>query len=647
MWRYKSTDIEKSEVFEKKKLTYRNKCDELLEEYQDEEMAVLRSAEAGFYHLRAARYEDASNEFSYVVQAKSEDLDVYLRSQGLLGLCYAGMGNFEKAEEWCRSMIQSSGHLNAKDLLPEAYHNLARVYSAQNRLDDGYEAYSKSIMSLEGIRENLKIPAYKISMLADRIEIYEEMVQHCLRTGRVKDAFNYVERSKSRALIDMLSSRIREIKPKNLSDNELTKFNQERQELQALYIYQREIFDYARKESLESKESAIKAVQAQIDEKERKIRTVYPGEPESALFESVSPTGLEEIENIMDENTLVLQYFLTENRLLIMGLRKGGSVEFWQVEVASKRLEDSVRQLTAPEMERVADRMRRGVPVQHLVKTTKEQLEELYDLLLRAAEDFIEEDHIIKRLVILPHKFLHHVPFHALFRSQKDSYLIDEYEITISPSASALRLCRDRNPKRHNTCLVLANPLMNPSQVEGLKYIEIEANQISSYFSPNSSKVFLKNDATCDRLWSGDLSAYDIIHFACHGQFDDSQERLSSFLRLADRDLRISDIFDLKLDASLVVLSGCQTGLSKVLTGDELIGLARGFFYAGTPSLICTLWSVNDRSTADFMGDFYKNFLELNNRSKSSALRLSQLHLKEKYEHPYFWAPFFLIGDYI
>jgi CHAT domain-containing protein len=143
------------------------------------------------------------------------------------------------------------------------------------------------------------------------------------------------------------------------------------------------------------------------------------------------------------------------------------------------------------------------------------------------------------------------------------------------------------------------------------------------------------------------LIAYDIIHFACHGQFDDSQERLSSFLRLADRDLRISDIFDLKLDASLVVLSGCQTGLSKVLTGDELIGLARGFFYAGTPSLICTLWSVNDRSTADFMGDFYKNFLELNNRSKSSALRLSQLHLKEKYEHPYFWAPFFLIGDYI
>ena len=115
-----------------------------------------------------------------------------------------------------------------------------------------------------------------------------------------------------------------------------------------------------------------------------------------------------------------------------------------------------------------------------------------------------------------------------------------------------------------------------------------------------------------------------------------------SSVRLDDGPLNFYDVFDLTLDAELVTLSACNTGVNRLAPGDELSGLMRGFLYAGAPSLVVSLWAVNDRSTCELMQTFYRHLQDGN--SKRSSLRLAQLESLERYGHPYYWAPFILMG---
>jgi CHAT domain-containing protein len=133
----------------------------------------------------------------------------------------------------------------------------------------------------------------------------------------------------------------------------------------------------------------------------------------------------------------------------------------------------------------------------------------------------------------------------------------------------------------------------------------------------------------------------DVIHLACHGQFRPDNPLFSS-LKLGDGWLTVREAYDLNLHCALVTLSACETGVSAVAPGDELIGLARGFFAAGSPSLLLSLWTVDDDTTAELMAAFYKNLMKTG--SPSTALRHAQLSLLKTRPHPFFWAPFVLLG---
>jgi CHAT domain-containing protein len=140
----------------------------------------------------------------------------------------------------------------------------------------------------------------------------------------------------------------------------------------------------------------------------------------------------------------------------------------------------------------------------------------------------------------------------------------------------------------------------------------------------------------------------DVLHFATHGSFD-TMSPLNSSLKLANnKKITAKEIFgDMRLDSDLVTLSACETGLSKVIQGDELLGLTRAFIYAGSPSMLVSLWSVSDTSTKDFMFNFYDN-LKNKKMSKVKALQQAQLSLMkvDSYSNPYYWAPFILVGDW-
>jgi len=154
------------------------------------------------------------------------------------------------------------------------------------------------------------------------------------------------------------------------------------------------------------------------------------------------------------------------------------------------------------------------------------------------------------------------------------------------------------------------------------------------------SELFLGAAVTADLLRTkGEVSR--LIHIATHGYFRQDNPMFSG-IRLGDGVLSLYDLYQMRLPAELITLSGCATGLNVVADGDELLGLVRGLIYAGAQSALLTLWDVPDRSTSEFMASFYRHLSY--RHDKAAALRLAMIDLRDRYPHPYHWAPFVLVG---
>jgi CHAT domain-containing protein len=187
-----------------------------------------------------------------------------------------------------------------------------------------------------------------------------------------------------------------------------------------------------------------------------------------------------------------------------------------------------------------------------------------------------------------------------------------------------------------------------------LKYSEKEVTEIATLFEEGSAQLFLREEAKEDIIKeAGILIPFSYIHFATHGLMDEKNPENSSLVLsretggAEDGFLQAKEIALLEMDPDLVVLSACQTGLGKMVRGEGMIGLTRSFIYAGTPSVISSLWSVSDASTAELMLRFYENLIQ-RKLSKTDALRRAQITMitDGQYAHPFYWAPFILVGDW-
>ena len=211
-----------------------------------------------------------------------------------------------------------------------------------------------------------------------------------------------------------------------------------------------------------------------------------------------------------------------------------------------------------------------------------------------------------KELIIVPHDVLHYLPFNALV-GLDGRYLIEKYPIYYLSSASLLQFVKEKRKAGGEKVLAFGNPDLGDPE-KNLEFAELEAKEVKAAY-PESS-VYIRKEATEEK--SKTLSAnHDILHFATHAKLNED-DPLSSAVLLAREDkedgrLEVREIFGMELKANLVVLSGCETGLGKLSTGDELVGLTRAFIYAGTPSVVASLWSVDDSSTAHLMASFYRN----------------------------------------
>ena len=233
-------------------------------------------------------------------------------------------------------------------------------------------------------------------------------------------------------------------------------------------------------------------------------------------------------------------------------------------------------------------------------------------------------------LIIAPHGPLHSLPFHALLHG--DRHLIDDFTVSYAPSASVYCLSEQRTSITGDGSLIMGIP--DPTVPFVQQEVEIVARQLPQ------AELFVGEKATA-KILQQKAPHSRFIHIATHGYFRQDNPMFSS-IRLGDSHLSLYDLYQLKLNAELVTLSGCSTGVNVVSAGDELMGLARGLIYVGARASLLTLWDVQDQSSAEFMQQFYRRLAD--GEQKAQALQQAMRDIRETYPHPYYWAPFVLIG---
>jgi CHAT domain-containing protein len=271
---------------------------------------------------------------------------------------------------------------------------------------------------------------------------------------------------------------------------------------------------------------------------------------------------------------------------------------------------------------------RHAARLQHALKAA---LYDLYRLLVAPLEPQLG----MPRLLVIAYGPLHLVPFHALWDG--NAFLVERFEWNYAPSASLFVQSHRETEDAADLASLAGLALTDPSIPAARREVEMAARHFERAW------LYLNENASYRNLHAAATQA-DILHLATHGLFRPDNPFFSA-LKLADGWIAVREIYRLPLTARLVILSACESGLGRVRGGDEVIGLARGFLGAGARSLLVSLWTVHDASAAELMDRFYTHLVNSSSTCRpTTALRMAQLDAIRDDQHPYFWAPFFLIG---
>ena len=578
--------------------------------------------------------------------------------------------NFNKALSLAEKQQRSNG-------IRSASAGVAASLRQTGKATEAIPYYQKAIQEIESTRSLLQSEEYRQTFFEGGIDAYSDMIDVLADSGRANEAFNFAERARSRALLDLIGSKAQ------LSSLASGLLEEERALLERIAASKARLAG----EGGEERDGAA-VIQRQVAEAEKAytafLSRVRKENKEQASLMNVESLTVKQVQELLDPGVVVLEYFVTQDGVLVWIVDKD-NVASVKVPLPRKKLQAKVASFRES-ISQLEELGKLNIPSQ-----------ELYKLLIQPALLHVKG----KELLIIPHDVLHYLPFQALL-APSGKYLIEDYPINYLSSASLMQFTQEKRKAKGELTKVLAdggkvltfgNPDLNDPKM-ALQYAEVEAKEIKSLY-PKSS-VYLEKDATEERA-KALSSQSDIIHFASHAELNED-DPLASAILLAKSDkedgrLEVREIFGMDLKASLVVLSACETGLGKLSSGDELVGLTRAFIYAGTPSVVASLWNVEDSSTAQLMASFYKN---LKTMTKVEALRQAQLQLIQgqansellarrgiggvgklgeaaklqpqgqtpspavsirsegdtnspalsvSTSHPYFWAPFILVGE--
>jgi CHAT domain-containing protein/Tfp pilus assembly protein PilF len=615
-----------------------------------------------------------------------------------VGTFHRDIGETSKAVEFlqeAREISHRIGDLHGEAL---ALSHLAKLERDRGNLAEAHKLIQEAISGTESLRVNMKSQQMRTAFLATARKYYELDIDVLMRLhkqqpdqGFAAAAFQVSEKGRARSLLEMLRESRAEIRqgidPALLErERELRRSIADRAERQTRLLSGK----YTDAE-LSPVGQEIDALTTEYEQLQARIRETSPRF--MALTEPV-PLDLPAIQKqVLDDDTLLLEYSLGEEKSYV-----------WAVTPVSMRSFELPGRAKVEEVARrfyqLATERGRSVPNERLAqrKIRLDQAEADYaqaasnlsQILLAPVAGELKQ----KRLVVVGEGVLQYVPFAALPAPGEGALpLVAQHEIVNLPSASVLAVLRNDVANRKpasRTVAVLADPvfsdkdprLASSSSAKGqhaspdddalveaqrsasesgvgdlrrLRFSREEAEEIARLAGEKRNLKALDFAASRAVATNDQLRDYRIVHFATHGLINNQHPDLSGIVlslvneqgRPQNGFLRLYDIYNLKLDADLVVLSACQTALGKDIKGEGLVGLTRGFMYAGAPRVVASYWRIDDRATADFMKRFYSAMLKDGLRP-ATALRAAQVSMSQdkRWQSPHYWAAFTLQGEW-
>lgn len=508
-------------------------------------------------------------------------------------------GNDRKAKRWLNQASSWISRVQLPWILLPYYQALGRTQFISG--GSGRVALNQAIKLTESMRGEIPAEDLRISYLEDKLAPYHMLINHDLqklgRAGvparRVERSFELTERARSRVLQDMLQGSLQ------FDDRLATELNAIRSE-----SWRRNVSDSTGSGSLQETEKRI----VQILRRAQRLNSA-----KDAKLPKVS-----QIKKLLLPGQSILSFYRIGNTLHAFVIDNSGITGFPNLARHSELISS---------WHFLRFQIDRGqLDAQNSLASCDLHLHSLYKQLFAPLMKKLQN---AKMITVIPHGWLHALPFHCLRDEQ--GYLADRFKFSYAPSVSVYAHCLQRQADGKNALIIGHSDAFAP-------WIDQEVDAIQKLFPV--AKSFAGDSARSESLVENSSDA-EVIHISSHGRFLPSQP-FQSGIKLADGWFGLPQIYQLRLNCKLVTLSGCETGTNEVTAGDDLVGLSRGFLYAGASSLLVSLWRVFDASTATFMKYFYSQLTS--GSSLTDSWQHAVLRTKAEWPHPYYWAPFVLIG---
>jgi CHAT domain-containing protein len=565
-----------------------------------------------------------------LVPEETGEADRLMAVEAQLLLARAGLALADEAGT-AAALDQAEGQLTALGGLYPHLRQQATYLRGQlaRRRGDWGEArrlYYAAIAQIEESRAALPVEEIRTAFLNDKMAVYAELVVALLDDPAAGDAevvaaFDVIERARSRALLEHLLAALPPA-PAITPAPEGGEARADGLRRQLHWLYNRLLGD-----GDGASRSALPELTEAIRHTEQALRTL--AWQQDALPAAVQPVTLADLQSLLEADEHAVVYFLAGaewmafvvDRTNVRVHRRLGTAEGVDAALAELRFQLGRVEIGEAYLSRHMPRLQRSV---------EDALHRLHQLLWEPLAAGLTGE----KTLVIPFGALHLAPFHAFWDGER--YVLEAREIAYAASASVATDCRRRRRDKVTPTAIAAFAVPDP----GIPQAEIEVITASNRFA--DAEIFLGEAATRSALALA-AERVQVVHVATHGLFR-ADNPFFSALRLADGWLDVRDLYQMTVNAPLVVLSACQSGANEVQGGDEVIGLARGFLAAGATALLVSLWNVHDASAAGLMDDFYRALTERPRLAPAAALRSAQRVAAQQRRHPYFWAPYIAVG---
>jgi len=613
--------------------------------------------------------------------AKAKDLFYQSLATFPTGDAYYNLGNLfaytdqlDSAVVFMRKALdiyQSNGYRNQQSL---TLGNIGVISYQQGNPQQASEALSRAIAIIEELRAGVASLDVRSSFVSNKYYLYEYMIASLMDLSRTEEAFEYVERAKARSFLDLIGNKaIGESKKRSPELRSLIDEESAMQERLARLV-----------QIPDSSEVYLRLL-ARYKSVVAEIRRI---DPEYTSVKSIEPLGVRALQKLLNDSTAVLEYFIGKQRSAIFLVTRDTLVckplNISQQTGLDKRIEQLRKKLYFEFPNKKIQFLREQRTVQK--KSVEEayalwyqsqadgswqyDLLTMYSMLVKPIDQYLRNT---RAVYIVPHGALHHLPFQSLIAAPgnidksksvhvpRPRFWIEDMAISYLPSASVLQYAREKRDAESGSALVIGDPAYadRTYRKQPLDGALIEADSVASYLD---SPEVLKREAAEESVVKKEIRGKEVVHFATHGELNKKDPMNSRILLAAtnpegenDGNLTVAEVFNLDLNASLVTLSACQTAQlaseeGSFVAGDDLVGLTRSFMYAGTPSVIASLWYVDDKATLDWMVHFYRGWRE-KGMTKIQAARFAAVEMLRNpsdpdWVVPYYWSAFIFLGDY-